>query len=190
MSENIGSYIKELRHTTTVAGLNYEVWWVYKGSDTRPKYVDGMNRYSLFFQTSLHAHFVALLVALYRLYETRTDTYNVPGLIRELRDQKVFSEEVLEGTEKLYKEEAKPLWVKVSILRNKAFGHRSNAHTMKEIFDEAGVRPDELRELVEVTKKLMNRITYEWDRSTHAFNLGSRESLINLLEDIKKWHQC
>jgi len=190
MSENIGSYIEELRHTTTVAGLNYEVWWVYKGKDTRPKYVDGMNKYSLFFQTSIHAHFVALLVELYRLYETRKDTYNIPGLIKELRDQHVFSNEVLEEIEKFYKDEAKPLWVKVSILRNKAFGHRSNAHTVKEVFEEAGVKPDELRDLVEVTKKLMNRITSEWDRSTHAFNLGSRESLINLLEDIKKLHQC
>jgi len=190
MSENVGSYIEELRHTTTVAGLNYEVWWVYKGKDTRPKYVDGMNKYSLFFQTSIHAHFVALLVELYRLYETRNDTYNIPGLIKELRDQNAFSNEVLEEIERLYKDEAKPLWIKVSILRNKAFGHRSNAHTVKGVFEEAEVKPNELRSLVEVTKKLMNRITNEWDRSAHAFNLGSRESLINLLEDIKKLHQC
>jgi hypothetical protein len=208
MSESIGQYIAELRHTTTVAALNYEVWWVYKSKDTRPKYVKGMNQYSLFFQTSTHAHFVALLVELYlvallvdvylvallvelyRLYETRSDTYNFPGLLKELKSLDAFSEEDLEEIEKLYKEEAKPLWVKVSILRNKAFGHRSNAHTVKEVFEEAGVTPDELRDLVDVTKKLMNRITNVWDRSTHAFNLGSRESLINLLEDLKNLHQC
>jgi hypothetical protein len=39
-----------------------------------------MNRYHLFFSTSIHSHFVALIVALYRLYEKRRDTYNIPRL--------------------------------------------------------------------------------------------------------------
>jgi len=83
MSE-IDRYIEELRDTVRVAWLNYEIWWVYKSTDTRPEYVDTMNRYPLFFQTSIHAHFVALLVALYRLYETRDDTYNIPTLLKLL----------------------------------------------------------------------------------------------------------
>ena len=49
MSTDINSYIKELCHTITVAELNYEIWWVYKSKDTRPVYVDAMNRYGLFF---------------------------------------------------------------------------------------------------------------------------------------------
>jgi hypothetical protein len=188
MSTDIERYISELRHTITAAGLNYEIWWVYKSKDTRPIYVDTMNRYNLFFQTSIHAHFVALLVELYRLYETRDDTFNIPSLLKILKDQKRLPNPMLELLEGLYKDAAKPLWIKINILRNKAFGHRSVAHTVEEVFKEAGVTPNELRDLVEVTKKLLNELTHAWDKSTHAFNLGSREDTLKLLQDLKDLH--
>jgi hypothetical protein len=93
---------------------------------------------------------------------------------------------VIEG---IYKHEAKPLWIKVNILRNKAFGHRSVAHTVEDVFRESGVTPNELRDLVEITKKLLNELTHAWNRSVHAFNLGVREDTLRLLDDIKSMHE-
>ncbi|MBW9274773.1 MAG: hypothetical protein K1563_13915 [Candidatus Thiodiazotropha sp. (ex. Lucinisca nassula)] len=185
MSSEIDNYIKELRHTVTVAGLNYEIWWVYKSEDTRPKYVGAMNQYSLFFQVSTHAHFVTLLVELYRLYETRNDTYNIPSLINKLKMQNLIEKNTLMSLENTYKEEAKPLWVKVNILRNKAFGHRSEAHTVEEVFQEANVKPLELKKLVEVTQKLLNELTLALNQSYHAFNLGARKDTLKLLDDLE-----
>jgi hypothetical protein len=186
MNTDIDDYISELRHTITVAALNYEIWWVYKSKDTRPVYVDVMNRYGLFFQTSIHAHFVALLVGLYRLYETRDDTFNIPSLLKMLRAEKKLPSAMLKQLENIYKKQAKPLWIKVNILRNKAFGHRSNkAHSVEEVFQEAGVTPNELRDLVEITKKFLNKLTHTWDKSVHAFNLGSRDDTLRLLDDLK-----
>ena len=95
----------------------------------------------------------------------------------------------LELLEKIYKDEAKPLWIKVNILRNKAFGHRSVARTVEEVFSEAGVTPDELRGLVETSKKLLNKLTYEWDRSSHAFNFEAREDTLRLLNDLSGMNQ-
>jgi AbiU2 len=80
----------------------------------------------------------------------------------------------------------KPLWVKVSILRNKAFGHRFRAHTAAEVFQEAAVSPNELKELIERTMELLNVLTRAWDRSVHAFNLGAKEDLVRLLNDINR----
>ncbi len=189
MTFNPGQDIEELRHTITVAALNYDVWWVYKSKDTRPRYLGTMNRYGLFFQTSLHAHFVALLVALYRLYEKREDTINIPSLLRRLRSEQTLSTAVLDELDAIYAR-AKPLWVKVSILRNKAFGHRSRAHSVADTFREAAVSPDQLKQLVETTKKLLNTLTRAWDRSTHAFNLGAREDLIELLNDLRESNEA
>lgn len=186
MNSEIDSYIVELQHTVTVAGLNYEIWWVYKSKDTRPKFVKAMNRYSLFFQMSVHAHFVALLVELYRLYETRNDTYNIPSLLKKLRKLNLVKNDTLRSLEDIYQKEAKPLWLKVNMLRNKVFGHRSKAHTVEEIFQEAGVKPKELQELVEVTKKLLNKLTLAWNQSAHAFNLGASNGTLRLLNDIEK----
>ncbi len=108
MTADIGSYISELRHTVTVAGLNYEIWWVYKSKDTRPKYEKTLNQYSLFFSTSIHAHFVAVLLALYRLYETRKDTYNIPQLLITAKSGSQFTSDDVAKFETLYAQ-AKPL---------------------------------------------------------------------------------
>ena len=116
MTGDLERYIKELQHTVTTAGFNYDIWWVYKGVDTRPKYVKTMNRYGLFFQTSLHAHFIALLVELYRLYETRKDTFNVPSLLKLLKDQKALPPETLKSLNASYAQ-VKPLWLKVNAQR-------------------------------------------------------------------------
>lgn len=185
MSTDIDAYISELRHTTTVAELNYDIWWVYKDKETRPIYTETMNRYGMFFQTSIHAHFVALLVVLYRLYETRNDTFNIPSLLKILKTEKRLSDAKLLLLDGMYKNEAKPLWLKVNILRNKAFGHRSVAHTVEEVFQEAGVTPNELSDLVGVTKKLLNELSHAWDKSSHAFNLDSRADTLQLLQDLK-----
>ena len=187
MSDEIERYVNELRHTATVAWLNYEIWWVYKSTDTRPEYLDTMNRYTLFFQTSLSAHFVALLVDLYRLYETRKDTYNIPMFLELLRKQQAVHGDVMAKLEQVYAK-AKPLWVKVSVLRNKAFGHRSNAHSVSEVFAEAGVTPNELRNLVELTRDLLNSATQASAGTTHAFNLSSRDDTLRLLEALKQRH--
>lgn len=187
MSE-VDRYIEELRDTVRVAWLNYEIWWVYKSSDTRPEYVETMNRYTLFFQTSIHAHFVALLVAFYRLYETRNDTYNIPTFLKLLRGHGSIPDAKIQELDTLYAE-AKPLWVKVNILRNKAFGHRSKAHTVSEVFKEAGVTPNDLRDLAEVTKKLLNAATLAWANNAHAFNLSSRADTLALLQDLKSHHE-
>lgn len=82
MAAAVDQYISDLRQTVNAAQLNFDIWWAYKSSDTRPVYIDVLNRYPQFFQTSLHAHFVALLIALYRLYEKREGTFNVPKLLR------------------------------------------------------------------------------------------------------------
>ena len=184
MSDEIEQYVDELRHTVTTAWLNYEIWWVYKGADTRPEFVDTMNSYKLFFYTSVHAHFVALLVALYRLYETREDTYNLPRFLSLLKERAAVPEETLKELDALYAQ-AKPLWVKVSILRNKAFGHRSKAHSVADAFAEAGVTPNDLRDLAEVTRKLLNTATLAWKETSHAFNLSSRKDTLKMLQDLK-----
>ncbi len=185
MSASIEDYIDDLRHTVTAAQLNYDIWWVYKSEDTRPAFNEALKRHTTFFQTSLHAHFVALLLALYRLYETRSDTFNIPRLLKRLRDEAAVDPAVLDELDGMLAS-AKPLWVKVSVLRNNAFGHRSTSHTIEDAFREAGVTPNELMELMEQTKRLLNKLTLAFDSSTHAFNASARKATLDLLADVGK----
>jgi hypothetical protein len=177
------AFIEDLRHTLSVAGLNMEVWVVLTARDFRTRHLRTMNGYGIFFQTSINAHFVGMLIPFYRLYEIRSDTFNVPRLLKELRESGALP------TDKLDELDGKcaairPLWIKVSILRNKAFGHRNAALTLKEIFCQAAISQNQFHELFEKTKELLNTLTLALNREVHAFNLGSGDSLNRMLEDL------
>ncbi|MHB1358072.1 MAG: AbiU2 domain-containing protein [Rhodocyclaceae bacterium] len=180
--------IAALHHAVNNACLNYDIWWVYKSKKYRPKYVGTMNRYLEFFSTSLHAHFVALLVALYPLYETRRDTFNIPRLLKLLAKEDAISKPVLNNATQLY-DEAKHLWLKVCILRNEVFAHFSESSSVEQIFKKADMTPNELKRLLELTKRLLNTVTRALDGSVHAFNLGASEATIRVLEDLASRHR-
>lgn len=185
MNDEIAKNVKEIQNALTVAGLNYEIWWVYKEKESRKRFVDTLNTYPLFFQTSLHAHFVAMIVSIYRVYETRKDTINLPQLIKKLENQNAISKQEIKRI-KSDIEQIKPLWVKVAVLRNKMFGHRSNALDHDEIWKEANVTPNQFKKVIDESKRILNEITSLWNRSGHAFNLTATRDTVELLEDLKQ----
>ena len=69
MKDDISKNVEELQNTIKTANLNYEIWWIYKNKETRELYLDAVKTYPLFFQISFHAHFVAMIVSIYRLYK-------------------------------------------------------------------------------------------------------------------------
>ena len=176
--------MKELQDAATAAGLNYEIWWVFRGEETRAKYVDVMNRYLGYFHVAIAAHFAAMLLALYRLYETRTDTHNVPGMIERAAaagDLLVTDAE----TARAQYAAIKPVWIKVSILRNKVYGHRASDLTVEEVFAQTGVTPFDFRDLIAKTKELLNYLDDKLRNSTHAFNLSATRDTVRMLEALK-----
>ncbi len=184
MKTVIQQHVKELQNALTIASLNYEIWWLYKEKESRKRFVDILNSYPLFFQTSLHAHFVAMIIALYKLFETRPDTVNIPKLIEFLeREGSIPQTEIQLIRSQI--NQIKPLWVKVSILRNNLFGHTSNALDNENIWKKANVTPNELKRLIDDSKWILNEITCTWDRSSHAY-LSATEDTVQLLEDLKR----
>lgn len=141
-------YIGALRKTVVQAKLNYGIWWIYKSEETRSQYVDVLNRYPLFFQTSLHAHFVALVIALYRLYETRSDTYDFYQLLRLLDREDNCDKGELAKIKARYQLEALPLWRKICPLRNKVVAHLTIEKEVGEVFSQANITYDEIAGLV------------------------------------------
>jgi hypothetical protein len=177
------SQIKELQDAAITASLNYDVWWILRGTETRPKYIDVMNRHRLYFHAAIGAHFAALLLALYRLYETRSDTHNIPKFLERLKVDGALKDEDLQSLQAQYAA-AKPLWVKVSILRNSVYGHRALDLDIEEAFEKAGITPNDFRDLVVYTKELLNDLTLKLRDSTHAFNLSATRDTLNLLDAL------
>ncbi len=86
--------------------------------------------------------------------------------------------------------QAAPLWEKVKILRNRAFGHRSRAYTTDELFKEARVTPDNLKDLIATSKELLNKLSLAWQCDTYAFNADATKDTIRLLEDLMLLHRA
>jgi hypothetical protein len=183
-ADEINSNIAEFQHAIVVAELNYDIWWIYKEKDNRTRYINVMNKYPLYFQTSLHAHFVAMIMPLYRLYETRKDTMNVPQLIRLFKKHSVLTNDKIKKIETDINS-IRPLWRKVHTLRNNMFGHRSNTLSDDDIWTTANVTPNQFKKLIDDSKALVNNISRLWSKSSHAFNLSATDDTIRLLEDLK-----
>ena len=185
MKDDISKNVEELQNTIKTAKLNYEIWWIYKNIETRKLYVDARKTYPLFFQISLHAHFVAMIVSIYRLYETRKDTINIPQLVKLLKNRNVIPNKDIININSDIKQ-IKPLWIKISVIRNKIFAHRSNELEYDKIIDEANIAYNQFKELIDESKSILNKITVLWNNSSHAFNLMATKDTVRLLKDLKQ----
>jgi len=181
----IECFIDELRHSVITAELNYQIWWVYKEKASRQRFASTMNRYSPFFQTGIHAHFVAYLISIYRLHEKRRDTVNIPHFVEMIEKTGILQAQTI-ATARKFMAQAKPLWVKAGILRNELFAHRAKTHDIAEVFRKASVKPDELVRLNLLTKQMLNGITSHWNKTAHIFEVDAGKAAARLLEDLRK----
>lgn len=179
----IRTYLDELKGAISNASDCYGVWWVLIDSDTRPKYNDVLNKYPSFFLANTHAQFVAYVVALYRLQETRKDTINFNSLLTLIEAEGGISKEALEEIRSRV-DALHPIWVKISILRNEVYAHKSSENKYDESFKKADVTPNQIRDLIESFKALLNHIALQTESIEYVFSINSREDSISLLEDL------
>ncbi len=189
MQKKIDSHIKSIQDTIIAAEHNHDIWWIYKSRDTRPKFIDAMNTYLAFFQTSIHAHFVAMIIALYRLYETRRDTISLPQLLKVLDRDHPLSDDAKNRVTGLM-QKAKPIWIKIGFVRSEVFAHLSDERSIDDSFKKADLKYRHFKDLIELSKTIINIITHDYDRSTHAFNLSAEFHTKALLADLSSlWSQ-
>lgn len=144
-----------------------------------------MNHYVNYFAISERAHMTTLIVLLYRLLESRKDTYSFKHFFRFSRDNALYEEGEIIDFEKLYKD-MEPTAKRVRILRNSVYGHRPIGYTVDEMFKKAALTPNQLKELIEKCKLLVNKMNQALNDSTHAYNLPTREDTIRLLDDLEE----
>jgi len=184
MTPLLREHVTAVHHLLIRAALNYDIWWVYKSKETRPLYIKTMNEYVAFFSSGIHAHFLAYVAAMYALYETRRDTHNCNQLL------KLFAAEpgVPQGRVREVKAllaEARPIWVKVGVLRNEVFGHLAVGTSTSSAFAKAAVKPDDLAHLLELSKQLLNTVRAGVGSIRHAYTLTARDDTIKLLENLR-----
>ncbi len=181
IEEELGGLI----HATHVASVNYEIWWVYKSKEYRPKYIGVMNRYSEFFTASIHAHFVAMLMALNKIYENRTDTFNIGKLINMGRDNFLIDAGVLVEIENPLKDNEN-LIKKIRILRNKHFAHIDDKLDYDTVLKKADIKYKNFRELIDLAYELLGRISYAYNKGSVSPRRFSKKDTLRLLNDLSR----
>jgi hypothetical protein len=172
--------LKQVKDRITAADINYRIWRIYTEPTDRAKYLKVLQKYNAFFHASLQAHFAVAIITLYSLYETRADGISIPILVRYVSEPKLRAE-----LDTLV-DEANLIWRrKITTLRNEHYAHLSDVDVM-EIFSRAKLTPNEMARLIEISKQLLNKMSYALDRSTYSFNLDPACDTYDLLDTLLK----
>jgi hypothetical protein len=185
-NESFDKHLEELLQTVKAARANFDIWWVYKNDQDRNKYVETLNNYLMFFRVSIHAHWVAMLMALYKLYDLRKDSIGIQDLISEAKQTPNFPQDIYESIA-VNLRLALPLWEKVRVLRHKLFAHRDKNLNYDEIFKSANITADTLRSLTEHSLDILNLISYWRHKDTYRFSDCHSEDTYKLLNALQKW---
>ncbi len=85
---------------------------------------------------------------------------------------------------------AKRLWIKISIVRSEVFAHLSDGKDIEDSFKKADLQYRDFKDLIELSKTIINAISQDYNRSTHAFNLSAEFDTKALLTDLMSlWSQ-
>lgn len=175
--------LADIKQTLLEAKWSYDIWWELKSSETGPKYHDDINRYSHFFQSTIFAHHLTLVVCLHRLFENRKDTVNIPNLLNKINKLNNIKPETLSKIEEL-KTEIQPKWTKICILRSNVYGHRNASLTPQQAYEKAGLFPEDIESLIEDMQTLIEIFYLELYQENPHFEGSALDDTRKLMNDI------
>jgi hypothetical protein len=149
--------IESLATTIIEVEISFQIWEAFKIAQTKVTTIKPINKYNMFFLPTQLAHFNTIIINSYRLFETRKDTINFKT-IKDLSNHEFgINFESDSKFEDLY-QLAHKLWPKFSLLRNKCIGHLSHEATQEEIFKNAGLSPEDIRNFIKHCQNLYWRV--------------------------------
>jgi hypothetical protein len=148
--DRIGQHIVRAR-------LFLDLWFYFEERDSRRKIIETMLDYNEFLRFTPHAYLVTYVIYMAGVFDKTRGTISLAHLAREMTAAGHLKGPDAATVETLLVE-AKPIADKVVILRHKAFAHRSADISYDDVFKEAAVRPDQLRELTDIALKIANRL--------------------------------
>jgi AbiU2 len=142
----------------------FDAWWLIAGKPTREKYLFALQDYNAFFLFSQHAFFTVVVVAAYKIWDKRDkDVLTIHRLAADAEKISGLWEGADTKLDNLRKKrgDGERVWRKIGILRNEYFAHLNIDRPLLNVFKKAGVKPDEMRSLVEGSKGIVNLISYQ-----------------------------
>jgi hypothetical protein len=120
--------------------------------------------------------------SLYSLNEKRGDTLNFNTLLAKYKDS-LSTASYQELASKV--NELKPLWVKLAILRNEIFAHRTNERGLDESFNKADMTPGQIMSYIKLCQFVIQRFGVLRFGVTYQLTSGSKPAMDKLISDLR-----
>jgi len=137
------------------ANACFEIWVLLRDASV-PDFVEAARRkYEDFFLPTKHAHLVAIMSALFKLYDSRSDVISIPAVRKKLSPSEAAATEADLTA-------ATAIWKKIKIPRHKFFAHRDGSKTAQQILAEAGLSVAEMKDLIDLSRRLVDQLSIKF----------------------------
>ena len=160
------------------ANVFLESWWQSAGVEGRREFKEFWEEHWEFWRFNEHAMQFAFVVYAASLFERRSNTVNLGQLWD--RAQKYTPDESLKNEFVSLWASTQPIAKSVIILRSNVMAHRSTKLSYTDAFKKANVTPDQLREFLRNSWRLLNLIEKSLGMDATAFEPNAIESLRRL----------
>jgi hypothetical protein len=165
------------------ARKTYEAWWNLRNTKVWSRYLHAMNVYSEYFRVAVHSHFVAMLMALFRLYDTDRRALSLPRLVAALQSEPAVPRAVRLTAERSVAR-SQPTLDKMRVLRDKVFAHHDRAYSHERAFREAKLTGNEVRRILDRSLRAVNLLMEVRGKGTYSFGCHTQKHLLRMLDDL------
>lgn len=179
----IDERLKALSRQIVRTRVLYDLWWLYAAKEFRDPFLPAFERYSELFRFLEHGLFIATVVQAAIPFDTAKGTLSLRRAIRDL-----------EGTQDISQNESAALRARldqiapaengIKVLRNSAFAHLTHGLTYNEAFTKAGVRPMDIKSLIDEAMAIICLLLATRDLEPVEPNEFPAQDGLALLEDI------
>jgi AbiU2 len=163
------------------ARIYFDLWWFYKGAETRPKIIDTLNDFSDFFRFDEHAQFVAMIIHCGAIWDNTKSALGLVRLAGKILDpKKSESDQVILDKIANYQNDAAGL----VMIRNEAIAHRSATFDYAEAFTRAKVVPSNLPHAMTTRLMAINELRTRRNLYESVFATVPLEHLRRLLNSL------
>lgn len=134
------------------ARAHWQCWWAI-GNEAKPHFVSRMNKYPDFFAITERAHFNCIFINLGNLFDKRGDASSIEHYFR-MAKALYTSEELASFRARLASHAAAR--ESVLVIRNNVIAHKTAGQSERKVFDDAGVRPRQIRDLIAECVAIVN----------------------------------
>jgi hypothetical protein len=163
--------LEGIRMDVLDARFNFALYQIYASPESRQKYSSLIQMYDSFFSASERAHFVTMLTALGRVFDTDSRNISIYKLLKTAPEYRKIQDNTLKSAQGLWNGNVKEL-------RDQVVAHRAGTITRMQIRMRAAMPQERIDKLIKHCEALVD----EWTRHAKCY-VETRPNLPNSKED-------